>query len=49
MAKPIRVLIADDNAVSGQNKWTEIARINGTEEEKEARGGPLEKKQGQVS
>jgi hypothetical protein len=36
--------------VSGQNKWTAMAPINGTEEEqKEARGGPLEKKQGQVS
>ena len=35
--------------VSGQIKWTEMAPINGTgEKQKEARGGPLEKKDGQV-
>jgi hypothetical protein len=36
--------------VSGQIKWTEMAPINGTgEKQKEARGGPLEKKQGQLT
>jgi hypothetical protein len=36
--------------VSGHIKWTEMVPINGTgEKQKEARGGPLEKKEGQES
>jgi hypothetical protein len=36
--------------VSGQIKWTEMVSLNGTEEkQKEARGGPLVKKQAQVT
>jgi hypothetical protein len=43
-------MLESEGVVSGHIKWTEMVPINGTgEKQKEARGGPLEKKEGQES